>query len=129
DATVRQVVRSPPAEHDGPVLLPADEHPPDVRVLRQRRDQARMPLVDLLEREPPLLLHQVDETEVPRSEHDDLPVGYVVLRALLLLLAAGRLRQGVPDHRALLVASRELGDLAGLERPLDQVVEAEAVPL
>ena len=30
----------------------------------------RMALVDLLERQPPLLLHQVDEPEVARAEHD-----------------------------------------------------------
>ena len=42
-----------------------------------------MALVDLLERQPPRLLHQVDEAEVPRAEDDDLAAADVVLGALL----------------------------------------------
>ena len=68
-----------------------------------------MALGHLLERQAARLLHQVDEPEVARAEHDDLAVGDVVLRPLLLV--AGRLAERVPDHLLLLVAVGDLGDL------------------
>ena len=43
--------------------------------------------VDLLARHPARLVHQVDEPEVPRREHDDVLSGDVVLRPLFCLRA------------------------------------------
>ena len=83
--------------------------------------------VDLLERQPAALLHQVDEPEVARAEHDDVAVGDVVLGPLGLL--PGRLADGVADHRALLVAAGDPGDLALGEGALDELVEAVPVAL
>src|SRR3954452_13208310 len=88
-----------------------------------------MTFLDLLERKPPLLLHQIDEPEIPRAEHDDLAIGHVVLRLLLVLGATGRFAQRVADHRALLVTAGELGHRSVLERALDELVEAVSVPL
>ena len=86
-----------------------------------------MPLLDLLESQAAALLHQVDEAEVARAEHDDVPVGDVVLGPLLLL--PGRLGEGVADHGALLVAAGDPCHVAARERALDQLVEAVAVAL
>ena len=66
-----------------------------------------MALVHLLEREAASLLHQVDEAEVARPHHDDVPIRDVVLLALLRGRLAGRLAERVPDHRVLLVAARD----------------------
>ena len=102
-----------------------------MRVGAELRDQPRVALVDLLEREPARLLHQRDEAEVPRAEHDDLPVRDVVLRTLPLLLvgSSGRLADGEPDHRMLLVAAGDLLDRPVLERALDELIQPVAVPL
>ena len=105
-----------------------------MRVLTECRDQPRMALVDLFEREPARLLHQRDQAEVPRAEHDDLSVRDVVLRALALVFlgrypSAGRLTDCEPDHRLLLVAVCDLHDGSMLERALDELVEPEAVSL
>ena len=81
-AAVRQVVGAAGAERDRPVLGRADEQPADVGVLAQGGHELRVPLLDLLERQPAALLHQVDEPEVARAEHDDVPVGDVVLGPL-----------------------------------------------
>ena len=97
-------------------------------VLPQRGDQLRVALVQLLQREPAPLLHQVDEPEVARAEDDDLAVGDVVLGALRRHPPGGLLDR-VPGHRALLVAAREPGHLARRQRSLDQLVEAVAVSL
>ena len=91
----------------------------------------RMALVDLLQRQPAVLLHQVDEPEVARAEHDDLAVGDVVLRPRLARSSrAGRLAERVPDHRRLLVAA---GDVRRRRRRSSershQVVEPVAVAL
>ena len=91
-----------------------------------------MPLVDLLQREPATLLHQVDEAEVAGAHHDDVPIGDVVLGLLLLLLLrrrAGRLGDGEPDHGVLLVTAFDPGDVAARKRALDELVEAVPVPL
>ena len=56
----------------GAVLRRAHEQPADVRVRAQRRDQLRVARVDLLERQPARLVHQVDEAEVAGAEHDDV---------------------------------------------------------
>ena len=127
DAAVGEVVGAVGAERDRPVLRGADEQPADVRMGAERGDELGMALVDLLERQPAALLHQVDEAEVARAEHDDVAVGDVVLRPLRLL--PGRLADGVADHRALLVPAGDPGDLAPRERALDELVEAVAVAL
>ena len=89
-----------------------------------------MALLDLLECQPAGLLHQVDEPEIAGAEHDDLLAGDVRFRSLLRLAApARRFADRVPDHCVLLVSSGELLDLAGLERLLDEIVQAVAVPL
>ncbi len=87
-----------------------------------------MALLDLLEREAPRLLHEVDEAEVSGPEHDHVAVRDVVLRALLRRMP-GRVRQRMADHRVLLVAARDPGDLAGREGALDELVEPVAVAL
>ncbi len=86
-----------------------------------------MAFVDLLEREPAAFLHQVDEAEVARAEHDDIAVGDVVLGPLRLL--PGGVADGVSDHRALLVSPGDPLDGALRERALDQIVEAIPVAL
>ena len=103
DAALREVVGAAGAEGDRPVLGRVDEQPADVRVLAQRGQELRVPLLDLLERQAARLLHQVDEPEVAGAEHDDIAVRDVILRPLRLL--ARRLADGEPDHRALLVAA------------------------
>ena len=110
DAAVGEVVRAAGAERDRAVLGGVDEQPADVRVRAEGGEELRVARVDLLERQPAALLHQVDEPEVARAEHDDVAVGDVVLGLLGLL--AGGLADGVADHRALLVAAGDPGDLA-----------------
>ena len=73
-------------------------------------------------------LHQIDEPQVPRPEHDDLPVGDVVLGALLRG-APGGLPDRVARHRLLLVTARDPGDLTAGQRSLHQLVEAVSVSL
>src|SRR5215211_275201 len=87
-----------------------------------------MVFLDLLEGQPALLLHQVDQTEVARTENHDRATGDVVLGTLLRLGARG-LAEGVPDHYPLLVAAGEAGDLATGERSLNELVEPVAVSL
>ncbi len=84
DTPVREVAGAVRAECERPVLGGADEEPADVWVVAQRRDQVGMAFVHLLERQAASFLHQVDEPEVAGAHHDDVLVGDVVLRALLL---------------------------------------------
>ena len=98
-------------------------------VATEGRDQGRMAFLQLLERQPPVLLHQVHEPEVARAEDDDALSADVVLGALLLLRSPGGLPEGVADHVVLLVAAGHLRDLARRQRALDEVVEAVAVAL
>ncbi len=78
--------------------------------------EPRMARVDLLERQPARLLHQVDQPEVARSEHDDVLVPDFLLGLLLLLrLPADRLADRMADHRLVLVPLPGLGDAAALE--------------
>ena len=88
-----------------------------------------MPLLDLLHRQPPRLLHQVHEPEVARAEHDEVLVADVVLRAFLRRVLAGRLADGQADHRVLLVPARPAAELTELTRALDELLEAVAVAL
>ena len=87
-----------------------------------------MVLLDLLERQAALLLHEVDQAQVARPEDHDLAAGDVVLRALRRLGARG-LVHGVPHHRPLLVTAGVPGHLAAGERSLHQLVESIAVAL
>ena len=105
------------------------EQPADMGVPAERGHELRVPGVELLERQPTLLLHQVDEAKVPGAEDDRGLAADVVLGALLLRRAPGCLAERVADHRVLLVAAGDLGDLAVRERALDQLVEPVAVPL
>ena len=111
DLSGRQVERARAPERHRPELGRVDEQPTDVRVLAQRRDEPRMATLDLLERHPALLLHEVDQAEVSRPQDHHLAAGDVVLGALGRL-GAGRLIQGVPRHRSLLVTTGEAGHLA-----------------
>ena len=88
-----------------------------------------MALLDLLERHPAGLIHEIDEPEVPRREHDDVLSGDVVLRPLLLRAAACRLADRVADGAVVLVARVEGRDVRGLERTAHEVVEAVAIAL
>src|SRR6476469_9200679 len=91
-----------------------------------------MPLVDLLAREAALLLHQVDEAEIAGAEDDDLPVGDVVFRPLLLvrlLRPPGRLPDREPDHLVLLVPTRDARHVPSFEGALHELVEPVAVSL
>ena len=91
----------------------------------QRWDGARQ----LLERQAPVLLHQVHEPEVARAEDDDALAADVVLRALLLL------RRPVASPRAWpTMESCSSPPATSVTRPsraseLDEVVEAVAVAL
>ena len=105
------------------------EDPADVRVRAERRNQPRVPVFHLLEREPPLLLHQVHEAEVARAQHDDLAVGDVLLRGLLRLGLAGGFADRVADHRVLLVTAAEVLDVGSLDRALDELVQPVAIAL
>src|SRR5438046_6886419 len=129
DPALRQVVRPVCAERQRPVALGANEQPADVGVLTESRQEARMPLLDLLAGETAPLPHQVDEAEVARSEHDYLLVRDVVLRAFLLPRAAGRLADRVADVAVVLVSTADARHGAALELPLDDPVEAVPGPL
>ena len=124
-----EVMRAGRAERDRAAFGRADEQPADVRVLAKRREEARVPLVELLERQAARLVHERDETEVARAEHDRLPVGDVVLGALLRLDASRRLADREPDHGVLLVAAGDLSHASALEGALDELVQPVAVPL
>ena len=85
DAALGEEVSAVAADRDRSPRGGANEQPADVGMGAKRGDQVRMALVDLLERQPAALLHQIDEAEVARAEHDDVAVGDVVLRPLRLL--------------------------------------------
>ena len=71
DASVGEEVRSVRAEGERPFVRRADEDPAHMRELPKRRNQLRMPLLDVLERQAVRRLHQVDKPEVPGAEDDD----------------------------------------------------------
>ena len=126
DAPVGEVVEVRSYSTTGPCSAERTSRPADVRVRGERGQQARVPLVDLLARHSARLVHQVDEAEVARRQHNDLLSRDVVLRMLLLGLAAG-LAEGVADGGVVLVTAREGGDVARLERLPDELVEPVAV--
>jgi hypothetical protein len=94
----------------------------------ERLDELRVALLDLLECQPPPLLHQVDEPQVAGPEDDDLLIGDVALGGLRPT-PAHRLVHRVRDHGVLLVAVREPGHPRAAERVLDEVVQPVAVAL
>ena len=59
-------------EHDRAMLRRLHQHEADVRVGPQGADELRMTFVDLLLRQPPLKVHEIDEPEVAGAEHHDL---------------------------------------------------------
>src|SRR5512132_1003983 len=97
-------------------------------VVAKRRDQVGVALVHLLERKAATLLHQVDETEVARTQHDRVLVVDVVL-ALLAGRAPCRLAERVTDHRGLLVAASYAAHAAACKGALDELVEPVAIAL
>ena len=80
DAPLVEVAGAVGPEDDGAVLGRADEQPADVGVRAQGRDELGMARVDLLERQPAVDLHQVDQPEVAGAQDDDVALGDVVLR-------------------------------------------------
>src|SRR5881396_1980970 len=58
DYALCEVVRTVRAQRDGPVRRRVHQGEADVLVFAQRRQQERMPLLDLLEREPPRFVRQ-----------------------------------------------------------------------
>ena len=130
DAAVGEVVRAVGAERDRRRARTSGRAASRRAGARAARGcSSRVALVDLLERQPAALLHQVDEAEVARAEHDDVAVGDVVLRPLLLL-APGRLarRRGRPSRSARR-RRRSPATSPPRERALDELVEAVAVAL
>ena len=107
-------MRSLRAENDGPFFLAPDQEPADVGVIAQRRQEARMPVVQFFECEAAPLVHEIHEPQVSGAENDHVTVRDIVLRLFLRLLA-GRLSDRVADHRALLVPACDLGHAAVLE--------------
>ncbi len=115
DPPVLEVVRSGSPERQRAVLSRTHEDPADVWMLAQGRQQARVPFLDLLLRQPSLLFHEVHEAEVARAEHDDLPLADLVLSRLSLAGCARRLTHGQTGHRGLLVAAGNVPDIARLD--------------
>ena len=99
-----------------------------MRVLAQRRDQLLVALVDLLERQPARLAHQVDRPRFPDPSTTASRPDTSFLVGLPRLLA-GRLVHGVADHRLLLVAAAVGGHRRVGERALHELVEPVAVAL
>src|SRR5829696_5537792 len=89
-----------------------------------------MPLIDLFERQPPRLLHEVDQPEISGSEYDHLAVRDVLFRGLAPFgSAACCLSDRQSDHLTLLVAAGVTAHVGRLDRPLDELVEAVPVAL
>src|SRR5215207_6400875 len=87
-----------------------------------------MALLDLLERQPPIALHEVDEPEIARAEDHNLAVRDIRLR-LLRRLAPRGLADRLLDHRVLLVAARDAGRALARERSRDELLERVPVAL
>jgi hypothetical protein len=64
DTPLGEVVRTFATECHGSASGRADQQPADVRMILQGADQVGVALLDLLQRQPAPLLHQVDEAEV-----------------------------------------------------------------
>src|SRR4051812_301009 len=97
----------------------------------QGRQERRGELLELLERHAPRAVHEIDEAEVARAEHDDVLPADVVLGPLTAGVP-GRLLDRDAHHRVLLVAALDAGDAGDprrAERPADERIEAVAVAL
>ena len=129
DAAVFERVNASRPERDRPKDGRADEHEADVRVSAELRDQLRVPFLNLLERQSPRLVHEVDETEVPRGEHDSISVRNAFCLATVGGWRAGGLLHRVSDHRVVLVPGRERRGTAVGQRTAHEIGEAVAVPL
>src|SRR5262249_27937640 len=131
DPSFAEVVGPARTEDNGSMRARTNEHPADVGMLAQGRQELRVALVDFLHGQPPLLLHQVHESEVARAEDDYLLIRDVVLRLLLVafLRAPPRPPPGRGEHGLPLAAPAETADLAFVERALDELVEAVPVAL
>ena len=79
DATVNEVVSASGIDGQRTLLGRVNEQPADMRMSAERRDQARMALLDLLGGQAPLLLHQIDQAEVARAEHHRTVLTQVVV--------------------------------------------------
>src|SRR5580765_203587 len=79
DAARGEVVRSRRAENDGPFFLAPDQEPADVRVIAQRRQEARVPVVQFFECEAAPLVHEIHEPQVSGAENDHITVRDIVL--------------------------------------------------
>ena len=99
-------------------------------MLAEGRYQSWMSIVDLLERQSMPLLHQVDEAEVSRSEHDDRVIVQILL-ALRCLRACSvaRLVEREAYRRVVLVASEKRLHRPRLDRAANQVVQRVSVAL
>src|SRR5580700_5860122 len=93
----------------------------------QALEQARMALVDLLEIKAAALVHQIDEPEIARGEHDHVVLADAAIAGAVD--APGRLGDRVPDRRVVLIAGRQSRDLPACDRPLDELLEVVAVSL
>ena len=87
-----------------------------------------MAFLQLLERQPPVLLHQVHEPEVARAEDDDALSADVVLGRFCFFVRPVASPRAWSITQQLVVAGH-LRDLARRQRALDEVVEAVAVAL
>jgi len=79
-------------------------------VLAERGDQLRVALLDLLQGQPARLVHQVDETEVPRAEDDRVLLAHVLLGPALLaglLALSGRLVERRAHHLLVLILASD----------------------
>ena len=85
--------------------------------------------IELLESEPPVLLHEIDQAQIPRTHDDGVVLGAILGLGIGISLWAGGLRHGQADHGRLLVASGHVRRRAGGERAFDQICEAVAVSL
>ncbi len=116
------------AEHDGAVALRPDEQPAHVGVRTQGIEQRRVAVGDLLQRHPVLLAQEVDEPQVPGTQHGDVARADG-RRCLLPTAVAGRLAQGRAHHGGALVAVGDALDVARGQRAPHQLVERVAVAL
>ena len=129
DAPRREVAHPPRADGERAVGARAHQQEADVGVGAQRRHQVGVEVVDLLQREALVPLHQVDEPQVPGAEHDRVAAAHLVARDVVGLRAPGRLADRLPDGGVVLVARLDLGHAAAGERAPHQVLEAVAVSL
>ena len=98
-------------------------------MVAKRRDQARVTLFDLLEREAALLLHQVDQTQVPGRQRHHVAIGELVALFVVRRVGAGGLVDRVTDRGVVLVALSDVRNRPAFDRPLDELTEVVSVAL